>query len=888
VKRLLRVLLRLLPTVFRHEFGPDVAEQIERDLEAALERGRGRALAFSLATAADLVWVAGVERLDPTWVGVGPHHMKRSRGDGMMRNWMRDLYVAFRSLRRTPGFTVVAVGTLGLAIGANAGIFAVVDKVLIDPLPFAASDRLVVIAASAPGSDFPEEFGVSAEFYLEYRTQTDLIEDAGTSNWFTGTLRVADRIERVPLSMPSPTLFTTLGVEPALGRLPIEEDESTVALISHFAWVDWFGGDPEVIGRAYSINGEMRTVVGVMDADFAFPNDQVLAWIPVPQRAEGIEPGRFGLNMVARLAPGVEMETLVERLATVAGRLPEKYGGSANYARLIEQHRPVVRSLKEDLLGGASTSLWVLFGSISVVLLIACANVTNLFLVRAERRQMDLSVRRAIGAGWSQLVRFQMAEAVIVAGLAGIAALLVARLGLPLLIAAAPPMVPRLGQASLSLSTYAFTLGTSMFAALVCGILPAIRGARTQPTGLRDGSRGSTRRRHWGRDALVVAQTSMAFVLLIGSGLLVRSFQELRAVDPGYDIEDVFTFQIAIENETRLTDGASFARFHLDFMERLAALPGVRSVGIVENVPLNEGVGGVRIVTEDDASEEDGGALLGRTFTAGDYFSTMGISLLRGRTFEEADHLSNDGYAIVSESAAELLWPGEDPIGRRLQWPALGTWETVVGVVEDVMQYSFRDEVQPLVYFPLVGQSPETYRLSSPAYVIKTSRAEDIAPEVRAIVREIAPTAPMYRVFTMQELAADSMIELSFTTLALGIASVLALLLGTVGLYGVLSYVVAERTREIGVRMALGAGAERVRRMVVVQGGRVVIVGVAIGLLASVAATRVLDSLLYGVGTVDVLTFSGVAATMVVIGLLASYVPARRASSVDPAESLRG
>jgi putative ABC transport system permease protein len=375
-------------------------------------------------------------------------------------------------------------------------------------------------------------------------------------------------------------------------------------------------------------------------------------------------------------------------------------------------------------------------------------------------------------------------------------------------------------------------------------------------------------------------------VLLIGSGLLVRSFWALRHVNPGYTTANIFTFQIAPEGPT-LVDGPSFARFDLQFMDRLRALPGVETVGLVENIPLNEGTSTSRFRTEEMSDDPDAGTVLNFTFTAGDYYKAMGIRLLRGRPFETSEQLSPSGNVIISKTAANLLWPGKDPIGRRMQRAGDSTWATVIGVVDDVLQDDFRDKPQPLVYLPLVGPTPMSWAINSPAYVVKTRRAETIAPEVRALVKQVAPSAPMYRVFTMAGLARDSMLRLSFTMLTLGIASGLALILGAVGLYGILSYIVAQRTREIGVRMALGAEAGEVRKMVVVQGARVVALGVGIGVVAAVLATRALGSLLFGVQAIDAATFVGMSLSMLAIGLLASYVPARRASRVDPIESLR-
>ena len=885
MKAVLRWMVRLFPETFRDRFGSEMIEQVERDYDRARSRGRRAAFWFGLATTLDLVAAGMAERWNPTWVSPEPPPVE---GRGMrwtLNEWARDLRHAARSLKRTPGFTIMAVGMLGLAIGANAGMFSVVNTVLLDPLPYANADRLVHIAASAPGSDFPPEFGVSDEFYVQYQEQSHLLEDVSTYNSFTSTLRTPDRVERIRMSWPTNSLFSTLGATPILGRLPMAEDEDRTAVISYALWTSWFGADSAVIGRSYEISGARRTVIGVMGPEFEFPNDGTLLWISSEIRPEGIVPGRFGNPLVARMAPGATPEAVAQELTALARRLPERFGGSARYARLIEQHRAVVRLFEDELLGSVSRSLWVLLGAVGIVLLIACANVASLFMVRAEGRQRDLAVRRAIGAARSQLIRLQMAEAVVVAGLAGGAAVVLAMLTLPAVLRAAPPGIPRLDEVGLGPRTLLFTLAAALLSAVACGAIPAFRGSAPDLTRLRDGGRGSTRRHHWARNGLVVGQTSLALVLLIGSGLLVRSFWALRHVDPGYDTKDIFTFQIAPERP-ELRDGPSFARFDLDFMERLRALPGVQSVGLVENVPLNESVASQPFRTEEMSS--DAGTTLSYTFTAGDYFQTMGIELLQGRTLETNDHLSWLGNVILSRSAANLMWPGQDAVGRRLHSPSDSTWVTVVGVVEDVMQDSFRDTPLALVYFPLVGPTPRSWAVPSPAYVIKTSRAEVIAPEVRALVREVAPEAPMYRVFTMAGLAKDSMVQLSFTMLTLAIASGLALILGAVGLYGVLSYVVAERTREIGVRMALGAQAEQVRSMVVKQGARVVGAGVVIGIAAATASTRALGSLLYGVQAVDAATFAGMSVSMVAIGLLASYLPARRASNVDPIESLRG
>lgn len=884
----LYLLVRLFPAPFREQFEADMLEQIRLDYQQAAAHGRIRTAGFTILTAFDLARSAIAEHWNPTW----PETPMPTNGERAMAGminpgeWASDVRQAVRSLRRSPGFAIITIGTLGLAIGANAGIFSVVDTVLLNPLPFPDSDQLVYIAGTAPGSDLPDEFGLSPEFFVQYKEESRLLADVATWQMFTASMRADDRTERIWMSATPPSLYSTLRATPILGRLPVAEDESRVVVISHGLWATWFGSDPGVIGQAFEIAGDQRTVIGVMGEDFWFPDRRVMLWISNPVRPEAIQVGRFGLPFVGRMARGATPEAVASELKTLGNRLPERFGGSARYAKIIEQHRPVVRPLTDQLFGGVSRALWVLLGSVAIVLLIACANVANLFMVRSERRGRDLAVRRAVGAGRYRLIRSQMSEAIVIAGVAGIVAVALAWATVPLFLQAAPPDIPRLDEVAIKAPTLLFTLGASMLAALLCGLGPAVRSSSPDMNRLRDGGR-LTRRRHWARDGLVVAQTALALVLLIGSGLLIRSFWELRHVDPGYETKDIFTFQIAPE-AADLDDGPSYARFHTGFMERIAALQGVESVGLIENVPLNEGTASGRFRSDRAGVNEEDATLLNYTYAGGPYFSTMGISLQRGRAFEPTDHTSAPGNVVISRSAADALWPGEDPLGRRIQRVGQDRWDTVVGVVEDVMQYGFRDTPQALVYYPLAGPTPTSWVISTPAYVVKTKRAETIAPEIRALVKEVAPNAPMYRVFTMAGLASDSMVQLSFTMLTLGIASLLALILGAVGLYGVLSYIVAERTQEIGVRMALGAEARELRLMVVVQGVRVVVVGVAIGAVIALLSTRALGSLLFGVAAIDLLTFIGMSVTMVGVGMLASYVPARRASNVDPIRSLRG
>ncbi|HJP58324.1 MAG TPA: ADOP family duplicated permease [Gemmatimonadales bacterium] len=804
--------------------------------------------------------------------------------------WATDLRHAWRALRRTPGFFLTCVGTLALAIGAVAGMFSVVDTVLLRPLPFREPGRLVGLGGTAPGSDLPERFDLGSEFYLHFKENSKLLDGLFIFGAGTSTLRTADRVERIPMAWPTNDMYTTLGVHPALGRLPQPEDDDNVVLISDRLWASWFGRDPSVIGKSYFVSDSIKQIIGVMPPGFHFPSDETLLWVATPFQPERIRPGEFGAPVIARMKPGVTREQLAAELTTLAKQLPARFGGSPAYARIIGQYHAVVEDLRERLIGPtARTSLWVLLGAVSLVLLIACANVTNLFLVRTEERRRDMAVRRAIGASRTQLVRLQMAEAFLVALPAGVIAVLLSAVALPLFLRAAPQGIPRLADAGLSVPTVVVAFLLVLLVGLACGIVPAMRASSPDLTRLRDGGRGATRGgRRWGRDLLVVGQTALALLLLIGSALLVQSFRKLRHVDPGYQTKDIYSFQFA-PDQPNLRDGPSLGRMHLAFMDRLRALPGVTDVGVVNNLPLDERTSGSRFVT-DGMGGDAGGVLLGVNFTGGDYFRAMGIHLLQGRIFSNDEAVTPNSSVIVSRSAAAKLWPNASALGQQIR--RAGNADslppfTVVGVVDDVKQDDWRQEGQAVIYLPLTGPTPTAWGMGSPAYVVKSPRAASLGREVRELVRQIAPEAPVYREYTMEFLARRSMVQLSFTMLTLGVVSVLALILGALGLYGVLSYVVAGRTREIGVRMALGATAGAVLRQVVSDGAKVVLLGIVVGVGAAVVSTRFLSTLLYDVRTVDPLVFAGMSLMMLGVGALASYLPARRASNVNPVESMR-
>jgi predicted permease len=820
-------------------------------------------------------------------VGVAEDRFYHAQRLASVEDFGRDLRHAWRALLRTPGFLATSVFTLALAIGATTGMFGVVYSVILRPLPFRDPERLVFLSGTAKGSDLPNKFGLGNEFYLHYKEHSTLLDGIFIFSGGTSTFRTNNRVERIEMAWPSNDMYATLGVRPQLGRVPVAEDNDDAVVISDRLWSNWFGRDSSVIGKWFFVSDSLKQIIGVMPAEFHFPSDNTLLWVSGTVQLAQIRPGQFGWNVVARTKEGVTQEQLVADLTRLSRELPSRFGGSPGYARIIDQFRAIVDPLLESMVGSTATrSLWILLGAVAVVLLIACANVANLFMVRAESRSRDLAIRRAIGASRAQLVRFQMAEAFLVALAGGVLAIALSRVTLPLFISAAPEGIPRLAFTGMSFPTVAAAFGLVVFTALACGAVPALRASVPDLMRLREGGRGSTRRSRFGRNALVVAQTALALVLLIGSALLVQSFMKLRHVDPGYETKDLYTFQYA-PDQPRLRDGPSLGQLHLTFMDRLRALPGVTGVGVVNNIPLDEGTGSTRARAEGLSGE---GALLRVNFTGGDYFRIMGIKLLQGRGFTNAEAVTPNSNVIISRSAAEKLWPGDNPLGRRI-YPRFGREDTlaftVVGVVGDVKQNDWRDSGEAVMYFPLTGPTPTAWGMGSPAYVVKSGRAASLKREVRELVRQVAPEAPVYREYTMDFLARRSMIQLSFTMLTLAVVSGLALVLGAIGLYGVLSYVVAERTREIGVRMALGATAGAVRRMVVSQGARVVLAGVVIGVPVAWMSTRLLGALLYDVKAVDPIVFVTMSLLMLGIGVLASYMPARRASGVSPIESLR-
>jgi predicted permease len=785
----------------------------------------------------------------------------------------------------------VTIATLAVAIGANTAVFAVADALLWAPMRvFQAPDRLISIRDSAPGSPVPEELGVELD-YQQYRENANMLEDVGMYRpGSQETLRVEARGERVAVTFATSSVFTTLQVDPALGRLPTSTDPPMgVALITHSLWTNVFDADSTVLGRTVELGGVQRTVIGVMGSRFRFPDEQTSIWVNME-----IDPDVYIRpdELVARVAPGVDRAALVEQLSTLVRRVPERFGGPPDDVRIAEQHRPIVRPLAEDIVGDVATPLWLLLGAAGIVLLIACVNVGNLFAARAEARRRDLAIRRALGSGRGGIIRTVMVEAGVLAVLGGSIGLVLARATLPILGRVTPESLARLETTGMSGPTVLFTIGVSILTVCVFGLLPAVRFTSSRWIGSTTQVGEPTSRRT--RGLLVSAQTACALVLLVGAALLLRSYWNVNAVDPGYNTSDILSFQIT-PDRAGLTDGPTYAALYEELLEGLRAMPGTTSASLTHWLPLDEG--GARTMADLGVSAEEP-LRLRYTQVDGRYFETMGIGLIRGRTFGRADQLGS-ANVIVSTSTAAALWPDVDPLGRQIRLlgdgvrlpsvrDATTSWYNVIGVVEDVLLDDLQQTtVEPTVYLPIIGPEADSWVVDSPAFVIRSTDAGAMVPAIRSLIGDVVPESPVYRLFTIDELKGRSTARLSFTMSALIIAGLAALILGGAGIYGTLAYSVSRRTREISVRMALGAEARRVRVTVVWEGLRVTLAGVAIGLIGAVGMGRLLNSLLFGVRAFDVATVVTVTIILLGVAVLASYVPARRASEADPMRALR-
>jgi putative ABC transport system permease protein len=658
-------------------------------------------------------------------------------------------------------------------------------------------------------------------------------------------------------------------------------------LLSHDLWSTRFGSDPDIVGKQIDINGRMREVIGIMRPGYDFPSPDVDVWAPYQLNPSNPNFGGHHISAIARLAPGASLTSAHTEAEALVKRFPEA-GYTSQWMDNVFTGRANVQSYQEQLVGDVRQTLLVLLGTVGFVLLIACSNVANLFLLRAEGRTRETAVRIALGAGRGRVIRYVVVESMLLALVGGAAGVFLAYLGTRLLVTLGPASIPRLHEIGITPSVLLFTVAISLFAGLLFGILPALRSySYRMVTALRDGGRGATvgRERNLSRKVLVVTQVALALLLLVGSGLMVRSFQQLRAVDPGFTASGLLTFRLS-PPPSRYPGPESTLQFYTQLLDRLRALPGVQAAGGVTSLPLFGGPVQILATQIEDfplGPNDFPPTFHVRRVTPG-YFDAMGIPVVDGRTFEDRDHQQRLGTAVITESMRKQYWPERSPMGRRLT--ASGAPASIVGVVGDVHQVALDQDMESTIYLPMVDSAGGGVRPMSIA--VRTSvPSQSLIPAVRAQIREADPDLPITDVRTMDAIVSRSMNRTSFATLLLVLAAAVGLFLGAVGIYGVISYTVTQRTVELGIRQALGADGGRIRAMVLRQGVGLAAIGMVIGLVGAVALGKVMTSLLYGVSEFDPITFVGGCVVFLAVAVLACLLPAQRAANIGPSEALR-
>ena len=808
-----------------------------------------------------------------------------------------------RRLLHLPVFTSIAVLTLAIGIGANSAIFSVIEGVLLKPLPYPNPDELIVVDHNAAGIGL-KNAGAAPFLYFTYREDGRVFRDIAM--WQTDTESVTGLAEpeEVQSIVVTERLLPMLGATPMVGRLFTRDDDSpgaaATAILTAGYWRTRFGGDPSAIGRRIMVNGRPREVIGVLSDSFRFLDRKPSLILPMRLDRAKVFLGQFSYTAVARLKPGATLEQAtadIERLIPIGlNRFPPFQGYSL---KMFEEAKlqPNLRLLKAEVIGDVGSVLWVLMGTIGLVLLIACANVANLLLVRAEGRQQELAVRAALGASRGRIAYELLAESVILGLVGGAAGLAVAFGAVRLLIALAPGNLPRLDNIAIDATVLLFTLAISIGAGLLFGAIPVFKYAGPHvAAGLRGGGRTSSasRERHRARSLLVVVQVALALVLLVGSGLMIRTFQAMRHVDPGFTKpEEVLTLGLSIPG-AQVEESEAVIRMHQAIMEKIAAIPGVTSVGLTSFIPMT-GNGWQDPIFAADKNYEQKQLPPIRTFkfVSPGLLKTMGNRLIAGREFVWEDAYDKRKVAMVSENLARELWGSPlAALGKQIRESNSSDWREIVGVVADERDEGVEKKAPTVALFPMLmtkfnGDATSVRRTMS--YMIRSPRAGSAAftSDVGRAVWSVNPNLPLAGVRTLDEIVRKSMARTSFTLVMLAIAGAMALLLGVAGIYGVISYSVSQRTREVGIRMALGAQRKEVTRIFVRYGVGLAAVGIACGLAAAIALTRLMGTLLFEVSPIDPLTYIGVCASLVSAAVLASYVPALRATLVNPVTALR-
>jgi putative ABC transport system permease protein len=872
----------------------ELASQLEDFYREAVARGMTESDADAHARAQITDWtrladtLTGVDRphvrshLDRWSERIGDHAREKQGRWLMFADLWQDVRYASRRLVAQPGFTTVAVLTLALGIGASTAIFSVVYGVLLKPLPVAEPERLVGVYHRGEGVNLPV-MNQGPATYFTYRDNHRVFEDIGA--WESNEVSITGRgePERIEALSVTDATLPLLRVQPALGRLFGKEDDTPGSplrvVLTYGYWQRRFGGASDVVGQPLDVDGEAGVIIGVLPSSFRFlrTNPDVL----LPMRLERVDFVMFDFQVVARLKPGV---TLSQANADIARMIPLLKQG---HERL--KLRPNVRPLAEDVTGDIGRVLWILLAAVGIVLLIACANVANLFLVRAEGRQQELAMRAALGASRGHIARELLSETVLLGLAAGTLGLVFTQAALALLRRIAPERLPRVDEIGIDPAVLFFTVAISLLTGVLFGLTPVLRFGAPTAMALKEGARsasdarGPLRTRH----TLVVTEVALAVVLLIVSGLMIRTFVAMRQVHPGFTRpEEVQTFQVAIPEEA-VGDNQQFARTHEQIAQRLAQVPGVMSVGLSSSITMDGEDNTNPLYVEHVAVPESQLPPLRRFKTvAPRYFETMGNPVIAGRAITWSDIYQLRPVVVISETLAREYWQTpSNAVGKRVRG-FRPTWYEVVGVVGHERDDGLNQPPTTIVYWPMLNQ---IYRRNTIAYAVRSSRvgSSGFLAELRQAVWSVNPNLPLAAVHTLDEIRSHSMAQTSFAMVMLAIAGSVALLLGAVGIYGVIAYIAAQRTREIGIRMALGAQAADVGRMVLGQGLMLAGVGIVIGLVGALGVTRVMRALLYETSTTDPLTFAGVVPLLVAAALLACWVPARRAMRADPIVALR-
>jgi predicted permease len=813
-------------------------------------------------------------------------------GNNVMDSIIKDIRYGVRGLLKHPGFTAIVVITLALGIGASTAIFSVVNSVLLRRLPYQTADRIVAIQELNREGKLAQS--TSANF-LDWRAQNTVFEHLAAIRQATTNLALSDHAERIDLAQTSANFFDVFGVTPQYGRLFIPQDEQAghapVVIVSNTLWVRRFGSDPSLVGRDITLDGRNYQVVGVAPPGFHYPNKTEI-WFPplklVPEMHERQDVTRtrgFGyLTVVALLKPGVSLPQAVTEMETITARLRQQYPDTNN--RRFNR----VLSLHDHLIGDTNKLLWLLLGAVTFVLLIGCANVANLLLASGASRQKEIAIRTALGASRGRVVRQLFTESTILALAGGVVGLLVAFWGLAAITKLLPGDFPRLHEIRMEWRVLAFTFVASVVTGILFGLAPALQLSRADvQESIREtgrGTSGSLRQSRF-RQALIVGEVALCVVLLAGAGLLFRSFIHLQSVNAGFVPQQVLTAQLS-PSGTNFTDDPSYVNFYDRVMERVSTLPGVLDVGMINTLPLAKGpTAGFRVEGRPITTTDKWPGANNRSVSA-DYFRAMSIPILQGRAFTEHDKEGAPGVLIVNQALVQEIFPGDDPIGKRITFGNTDAnqqpyWFEIVGVVANVRSLELREEATSELYF---SNSQNTYATMS--LVIRSSvEPGSLSGSLRQIVAEVDKTVPVSNIAPMDHVVSQSIMQPRFNVFLLGLFGTVAMLLAAAGIYGVTAYTVTQRTHELGIRIALGAQVSDVLRMILGQGMAVIGVGLALGLIAAFALMRLLRSLLFGVGENDPITFGAITLVLMLVALLACYIPARRATKVDPLVALR-